>query len=145
MALLRAGFVVAMMFIFLLVAPVSVLGGSTGLLDEQDSVSGILLRGTNSGGELGSPDLFHRGFSGRKMLAAGRPVEASGPGSEASTEQLVRHESTVDSTVPSAETQSTSTAPAPPAHFAARFAFLFRSLAKGSSPPSTGTPSPGHN
>lgn len=144
MALLRAGLVVSMMFIFLVVAPVSVLGDTTGLLHEEDGVSGILSRGS-PGVELGSPGHIDRGFSGRKMLAAGRPVETSGPGSEAPTDQLDKQASTVDSTVPSAETQSTSTAPAPRSRFATRFAFLFRSLAKGSSPPSTGTPSPGHN
>lgn len=31
------------------------------------------------------------------------------------------------------------------AHFVSKFAFMFTSLAKGSTSPSTGTPSPGHN
>ena len=140
MALLRAGLVVTMMFMFLVIlAPVSVSGGR--LLHEEEATGGrsrILWSGSDrSGVELvGSPGHIARGFSGRKMLAAVSKA-ASEPRDEAPTaQQLEGHASSVD---------STSTAPAPPAPFKSRFAFLFRSLAKGSSPPSTGTPSPGHN
>lgn len=141
MVLLRAGLVASLMLIFLVVAPVSAMGGRTGPLHEEVEVSGVAespVRESDSSVELRSP-----GFSGRKMLAAEGPTHEAPTGRE----QLDAHASTASSTtVPSAEKQSTTTAPAAPAaRFAARFAFLFRSLAKGSSPPSTGTPSPGHN
>lgn len=69
------------------------------------------------------------GISVRKLLTDQRPME--------DTKSTTKREAAASVSVASAKPK--------PTHHPFKFAFLFASLAKNSTVPSTGTPSPGHN
>lgn len=138
----------------LVVAPERVLGGRTSRLMHSDHEVDPEVSESSSSSSVGmrlasNNDLGH--ISVRKLLEKRRrpamePDAASRTGTTDSPPPTkVDDERASDQASGTSGTTSTQS-PTPVHHFShSRFAFLFRSLAKGSPTPTPGTPSPGHN